>query len=253
MYDALQLRIQKPFSNGLTLLVSYTLSKNIGKYSGDTFGDPYGGGGFTALNTYNQAAEKSVIGIDQTHYLVLAYTYSLPIGQGHRFLGSAGPVLNQFVGGWQINGIQTYSSGTPISVGGGPVLPIFGGGNRPNVVAGVSGRSNVGMGNFDPATDRYLNAAAFSQPAPFTFGDAPVTLPNVRAPFNYDEDFSIFKKFYLHGESKYLELRCETFDAFNRVVFGSPASNFNDLSTFGIIGYQANTPRVVQVAMKLIF
>lgn len=252
-YDSLQVRVQKPFSNGLTLLLSYTLSKNIGKYGGDTFGDPFGGGGFTSLNTFNQAAEKSLIGIDQTHVVNLAWTYELPIGRGKRFFGSAGPVLNQLVGGWQVNGIQTYASGTPVSVGGGPVLPIFGGGNRPNELIGVSPRSNVSMSNFNPATDRYLNASAFSQPAPFTFGDAPRTLPNVRAPFYYDEDFSIFKRFYLWRESRYLEFRADAFDVFNRVVFGGPASDFNNLNTFGIIGYQANTPRVIQFAMKLIF
>jgi len=109
------------------------------------------------------------------------------------------------------------------------------------------------MGSFDPAKDVYLNINAFSQPAPFTFGNAPPTLPSVRTPAFYNEDFSLFKKFYLSGESRYVEFRSEFFDLFNRVVFGGPAANINNPSTFGVIGSQANTPRVIQFALKLVF
>jgi len=50
-----------------------------------------------------------------------------------------------------------------------------------------------------------------------------------------------------------LEIRAEFFDIFNRVVFGGPAANVNSPTTFGIIGSQANSPRVVQFAMKIVF
>ena len=109
------------------------------------------------------------------------------------------------------------------------------------------------MGSFDPAVDLYLNINAFSQPAAFHYGNAPPLLPNVRTPAYYDEDISLFKKIYLSRESRYLEFRAEFFDIFNRVVFGYPAANINSPSTFGVIGSQANTPRVIQFALKLIF
>jgi hypothetical protein len=96
------------------------------------------------------------------------------------------PVLNQIVGGWQINAIQTYESGLPLGVGGGGDIPLFGGGNRPNWISS-NVRSSVPMSSFDPAKDLYLNIAAFSQPAPFTFGTAPPRLPTVRNPALYGE------------------------------------------------------------------
>ncbi len=176
----------------------------------------------------------------------------MPVGRGKRFLANVNPVVSQIVGGWQFNAIQSYQSGTPIAVAGGGDIPLFGGGNRPNW-ASSDVRSSVPMGSFDPAKDVYLNINAFSQPAPFTFGNAPPRIPGVRGPASYAEDFSVFKKFYLKSESRYLEFRAEFFNLFNRVVFGSPSADLNNPATFGQITSQANTPRVIQFGVKLIF
>jgi len=108
------------------------------------------------------------------------------------------------------------------------------------------------MDQFDPAKDLYLNISAFGQPAPFTLGNAPRYLPNVRTPASYNEDFSVFKSVSF-GESRSVEFRAEMFDVFNRVVFGPPARNVNNPSTFGIISSQANDPRVIQFGLKLLF
>lgn len=161
------------------------------------------------------------------------------------------PVADKLIGGWQLNSIETYHSDSPISVGGGGNIPLFGGGNRPNWISS-NVRTSVSMSQFDPARDRYLNIGAFSELVPFTFGKAPPVLPNVRTPAYYDEDLSVFKNITLH-ESLSLQIRGEFYDTFNRVVFGGPATNVNDPSSFGIISSQANTPRVIQFAMKLIF
>src|SRR5579864_4748417 len=160
----------------------------------------------------------------------MSWTYELPFGKGKRFLAHPNPVANVVLGGWQINSIETYHSGTPIAVGGGPNLPLFGGGNRPNWISS-NVRSSVSMSNFDPATSLYLNINAFSEPAAFTFGNAPARLPSVRTPAFYNEDFSVFKKFGLWGEARYLEFRAEFFNLPNRVEFGGPAANVNSPST----------------------
>ena len=164
------------------------------------------------MDTYNRGLEKSIASFDRTHVLVFSWTYELPFGPGKRFLGQTNPIVKQLVGGWQLNAIHRYQSGTPIAVSGGSDLSqLFGGGNRPNWISNDV-RTAVSMGNFDPARDIYLNIGAFSQPAPFTFGNAPPRLPNVRSPAFYNEDFSVFKKFYLASESRYLEFRTELFN-----------------------------------------
>jgi hypothetical protein len=204
------------------------------------------------MDTFNRKLEKSIMGIDRTHILIMSWTYEIPIGRHKRLLGNVSPVVNQIVGGWQINAIQTYESGLPIGVGGGGDIPLFGGGNRPNWISSDV-RSSVPMSSFDPAKDVYLNIDAFSQPEPFTFGTAPPRLPHVRTPAMFGEDFSVFKKFFLGSESRHLEFRAEFFNVFNRVVFGYPSAYLNNPATFGVISYQANTPRVIQLALKLNF
>jgi len=252
VYHAFQLRAQKRYSNGLSFLTSYTLSKNIGAVASNTFGSWFGAAGLTGINSYDRRGEKSLAGSDRTHVLVLSWTYELPFGRGRQLLANVNPVVNQLVGGWQFNAIHRYQSGTPVDVGGGGDIPLFGGGNRPNWVS-PDVRSSVPMGSFDPAKDVYLNIDAFAQPAAFTFGNAPPRLPYVRTPAFYNEDISIFKRIYLKSDARYLEFRAELFNPFNRVVFGGPSADINNPSTFGIISGQANTPRVIQFGMKLIF
>ena len=109
------------------------------------------------------------------------------------------------------------------------------------------------MSSFDPAVDKYLVLTPWSQPvSPFTFGNGPRTQPNLRSPAFYDEGFSAFKNIFLHGEGTYLQFRAEFFNLFNRVDFGGPDTNVLS-PTFGVISGQANTPRVIQFALKLIF
>jgi hypothetical protein len=182
---------------------------------------------------------------------VFSWNLELPFGHGKKFLSGMNPVVDKILGGWQLNSIETYRSGTPIAVSGGPTRPLFGGGNRPNWISSTV-RTNVSMSNFDPAINRYLDINAFAQPAPFTFGNAPPRLPNVRTPFYLNEDFSAFKNIYFR-ETIYVQFRAEFYNIFNRVVFAGPAANINNPTTFGIIGSQANTPRIIQFALKLIF
>jgi hypothetical protein len=151
-----------------------------------------------------------------------------------------------------VNAIHRYVSGTPIGVSGGGVIPLSNGGNRPNRVAGVSARTDVPNGDFDPALDRYLNINAFSQPAPFTVGNAPPVLGNVRTFAFLNEDFSILKDFALY-EAHRIQFRAEFFNVLNRVVFGAPAANVNAPATFGRISGQANAPRNIQLALKYNF
>jgi hypothetical protein len=250
-YNSVQLRAQKRHSSGLSFLVAYTLAKNIGFPGGDIFGDVGGGGGARGIDTYNRKLEKSVVGSDQTHVLITSWSYDLPFGRGKQFLSGSGRVMNALVGGWAFNAIHSYRSGTTIAVGGGPALPLFGGANRPNWIS-ADVRSPVSMSDFDPARDRYLNINAFSQPPLFTIGNAPPRMPHVRIPAFLNEDFSLFKNIGI-TEALTLQIRGEAYNVLNRVVFGGPAANINNPATFGIIGSQANTPRLIQLGAKLIF
>ena len=128
-------------------------------------------------------------------------------------------------------------------------LPLFNGGNTPNSVSGQ--KVSNGFSGFDPATMRLLNASAFSIPGTNQFGTSAQMLPNARNFPVYNEDLGMMKKFVIR-EQRYFELRFEMFNAFNRVVFGGPATNINN-ANFGQVTSQSNGPRNGQIAGKFYF
>ena len=253
-YNSLQLRAQKYFSNGLTFLVSYTWSKTLtnGVDQFSTFSSPPQDAG-------NLSAEKRVLGGTPfggatPRSLSVASTYELPIGPGKQFLTHGG-IVGKAVGGWGLGAVLAYQAGSPLPISGGSQQPLFNGPSRPNIVKGVNPKL-YGGGKFHPFTQRYLTSTAFSDPGAFAFGDAPPTLPNVRGfPF-YNENISILKDTKIK-EAATLQFRAEMFNAFNRVVFGSPDTNWNDslgaVNNFGIVTSQANSPRVIQFGLRLDF
>jgi hypothetical protein len=125
----------------------------------------------------------------------------------------------------------------------------FGGGSRPNN-NGQSARLD------SPATERlnrWFDISKFSQPPAFTFGNVSRTLPDVRAHGINNLDFSVFKNTQLGSNEKLnLQFRTEFFNLFNRPQFGYPGNAFGT-PQFGVVANQANEPRLIQFALKLIF
>jgi hypothetical protein len=244
-YNALQSKLEKRFSKGLWLLASYTWSKTITD-SNSTLGGFFSTG---ARDNYNRSLEKALALYDVPQRFVTAFNYELPIGPGKPLLGSG--LAGKILGGWQVNGILTYQAGTPLTVSVNNTLSsyLFNGGNTPNSVPGQQVERSCS--GFDPNAGNLLNAAAFSQPSTFAFGTSAQVLPKSRNCPVYNEDFGLMKKFTIR-ESMYFEFRFEMFNAFNRVVFGSPATNLSN-SNFGQVTSQSNTPRNGQVALKFYF
>lgn len=251
-YDSFQLKVTKRATHGLTLLVAFTGSKLFDNYSNiSNVGNQAGG----VQDIYNGAGDRSVSSNDISHKLVISGVYELPFGRGKQFGGNWNRAVDALLGGWQTNGIYTLQSGFPLAIttqdtsqAGGNVL-------RPNLT-GVSPLTSgpisqrLGTAGHN-ASGKYINAAAFVQPAAFTFGNATRTISNLRAPSYENVDFSLFKNFTLHNELK-VQIRGEAFNALNQVVFGSPVTNFSN-AQFGQITSLNNTPRQLQFAVKLLF
>ncbi|MBL8241154.1 MAG: TonB-dependent receptor [Bryobacterales bacterium] len=230
-YHALQMKVEKRMSNGLTLLGAYTWARTISD------GDIMAGGGAGGQDFYNRRLEKALSVNDVPHVAAISYLYELPIAKG-----------NKWMGGWTLSGIHQYQAGRPIAMQANNTLPIFNGLLRPNVVAGVE-RQNTSFS--DPATDFWINRAAFANPAPFTFGNSPRLFSDLRAPGFRNESFGLIKRTKL-TEKVSVTFRAEFFNMFNRVVFGAPNANINN-AQFGRISAQANTPRQGQLALRLDF
>ena len=239
-YQALILSANRRFSHGLQFQVSFTGSKYLTNTEGPE-GRITQSQSFQIRNYYNIATEKSLMSDDVPRGLVVSYIYELPVGTG-RALAPRSKIVNGVVGGWQVAGISSFKSGFPlgiIAVGNNTFS--FGGNQRPNIVG------NPKLEH--PTPDQWFNTKAFAQPAPFTFGNAPRTLPNLRAQGTNNFDFSIQKYWRLWGEQSTLQFRTEFFNFFNRTSFYNPWSFFGD-PNFGRV-LQAYPARSIQLGLKL--
>ncbi|MEX2263738.1 MAG: TonB-dependent receptor [Bryobacteraceae bacterium] len=235
-YHSFQFKLDKRFSRGFASTVAYTRSKHLS--DGRGFTDAHGG----IIRQDNFQREKALYATDQPHILTFSFNYQLPLRQG------AG-IASKFLGGWSMSGVGAFSSGFPLAISTANTLPIFAGGLRPNLT-GAPIRAEQGSDKFDPRRDAWLNRAAFSNPGPLQFGNAPVYLP-VRQPYFIQESFGLFKDTRIFERVTH-QLRLEISNPFNRVVFGAPSTDFA-AGNFGLIGGQGNSPRVIQVGMKAIW
>ena len=238
-YNALQLSANRRFSNGLQFLVSFTWSKYLDNTEG-----PEGwtnGAAQSVQNWYDTALEKSLFINDIPRSLVMSYVYELPVGKGKKFAPS-NKIVNGAIGGWQVAGITSFKDGFPLTVTNATNNSnSFGGNQRPNITG------SVGVSN--PNIYEWFNTAAFAQPAPFTFGDAPRTLGYLRSQGTINTDATLQKYWPLWNESAKLQLRAEFYNLFNRTQFFAPGTTFGT-SSFGVIP-GALPARSIQFGMKL--
>lgn len=259
-FHALEATLQRRFRSGVNLLVSYTWSKSLNDADSLQPGSNAGGGLYQ--NPYNLHGEKALSSQDIPHILVISGLYSLPIGKGRAFLSNDGRLLDAVIGGWQAGGILRYQSGQPLPFY--CATPVAGWDNcfRFNPVPGQSlynpARHQSG---FNPLTTPYLNNAYFQDPNPS--GSAPIafgTLPRVtgfRMDPYYEEDLNLIKRFNI-TESANVQVRADAFNAFNRHVFAEPGNlgpqpNVGANSTFGFVNNTTDTPRVLQVELRVSF
>ena len=257
-YNALQISVEKRYSNGLQLSANYTWSKSIDDSSTyDTnvawLGN-YGPNSGWALQDPNRAyLERSLSTFDIPSQLKLNYTYDLPFGRGRAFLSSMPRPLDFVLGGWKTAGVWTIHDGFPLQFtvenGGTPIWTY--GPQRPN----LTGTPEFSGGSESNWINNYFaNPDVFQIPTPYTLGNAPRAVGSVRTPFFFTTNLSILKEFGLsttHEELK-LELRLEAENAFNHPVFGTPDTLVGD-PNFGVINYTAVGPRQCQLALKLNF
>jgi hypothetical protein len=154
------------------------------------------------------------------------------------------------IGGWRVSAIQVYSSGLPIALQRNNPLPIFNGITRPFVDTYDDWRGPIAGEKFDPNVDRFLKAkTAFPAQPAAAFGNATRYNPKVRGFWPKNENISLAKTFPIR-ESLRIDLRAEAFNVLNRTIFGTGSTNL-DSATFGVVTNQTNTPRQLQMGLKI--
>jgi hypothetical protein len=144
-----------------------------------------------------------------------------------------------------LSGVWTYTSGLPLAFTDANNTNSFGGSQVPN----ISDRHLLAIANPDRLA--WFNKSVFSQPAAFTYGNAPRYESEVRNDATKNMDFGLQKIFSIKEKIR-MTLRGDAFNAFNHNQFNSPATN-RSLTTFGQITSSRSTPRNIQVSLRLSF
>jgi hypothetical protein len=241
IYHALVTKFEKRFSNGFTLLTSYTFSKAIGDICGNSAAGDTTNCGFQDLR--NLRAERSVDNIDVPHRFVASGVYDLPFGKGRHFGSHVPGVVNAVLGGWSAGSIVVRASGRPYNV--------INNGNPANTgtFVVVSRPDLTG----DPyATEHTLNQdfnpAVFVRTASYVLGSAGRNILRQRGFFNWDG--SAHKEFTLHERLR-LQFRFEAFTLTNTPRFGQAGAT-QGTAAFGKIT-SADVPRNLQFGLKLVW
>jgi len=254
-YHALITKFQKRVSAGLSVQMSYVFSKILTD-SDTAWGVQY------AADFFNRGLEKSIGQFDVTHDFKFAGVYDLPFGKGQSLLtkGAGAWIL----GGWRLSSINVYDSGTPVGVSTSNTLPIYAnsaGGRVPAYVTSYNGWQPNWNGGFDPGADHFFVPYG-TGPFPIqgtgtalnSIGNVTRYNPKVRLFPNLNENVSITRSFPIR-EKKKIEFRAEAFNVFNRVRFGTGNTQLQN-QQFGVLtgaGSQINTPRQLQLALKLYY
>lgn len=249
-YSSLQVKAEKRFSNGASILAAYTWAKLISDT--DTITGWLESGGTGGIQDYNNLrGEKSLASFDVPQRLVVSYIMDVPVGRGRKYLSTSNGFVNAALGGWGVGGTTTLQSGFPLHFGtNSNTTNSYGGGSRPNVVAGCDKSVS---GSAQSRLAEWFNTGCFVQPPTFTYGNESRTDPNLRAAGIANWDFSAFKNFTF-GESgqRYVQFRAEFFNIFNRTQFGFP-NQTTGADNFGKVTSVANDPRLVQFALRFNF
>jgi Carboxypeptidase regulatory-like domain len=229
-YEALYLRLEKRFSNGLSLIGNYAHSKLIER---DLF-----------LNPTDTTLEKRISPYDFPNRFVLAASYELPFGVGRRF---AFPHRweDMILGGWGFNNIYTYQTGAPVEwTNGSSTSP----GDYVYFGAPLDYNNRQTDG---PAFNTSAFDTASADQFEYHIRTFPSTLSSVRADGINEWETSLTKRFIIR-ESMYFELRGEAYNVLNHPTFAAPnlvATN----KAFGTITSQANRPRTIQLGARFVF
>lgn len=254
-YNALNVKVQKLFSNGLTVLGAFTWSSNWDNLWGASStlnplngsSNPGSSGG--AQDFYNLPAEYARAINNIPKRTTLAATYELPFGRGKQFLGGANHWLDLAVGGWRFNNVMIIQDGAPLPISQSTNSnSAFGNSmTRPTLVPGVN---PCYTGSPQGRLNKYYNPAAFTATTAGGYGNSPRTL-NCYGPGYTNFDLSLNKNFHL-TERFNAEFRAEALNAFNTPQFNGP-NLASDSSTAGKITGTLGFPRLIQLGGRLTF
>ncbi len=217
-YHALQVKLQRNFTNGLMFLVGYNFNRERSSYF------------FNDITEYAQQFDM-LDSNNPRHRISSAATWELPFGRGRKFLNTAHPVTNAILGGWSMSGLLFYNSGAYLRF---PVQ--LGPQDTPEVYRDKT---------------RWFDLSGFNRQPAYTPRSNPWQYPDLTGPRNWNLDNTLSKHFAITERVRF-EIRLEAYNITNSFVPNDPATNFT-AATFGRTTNQINRGREFQYTGRIHF
>lgn len=270
-YNSMVIDVAKRSGRGLTMDMSYTLSRQEGNsWSAQQENNGY----YTPIQDFSNpgVAAHALTGYDQTHVIKGYISYELPFGKGRRWGADSAGIVNHLIGGWTLGGTFLYYSGQPMQIGASnPYWPQWGN-IYPNYnLANFHGPNNpstyrVPQPGDDPidcwstgGPNCYMSPTVASNPAYGQLGKGPGMITELRCPGQANENLSVLKNFEMGSDGRYkLSFRTEFYNAFNRHYYyiqgcaGSGSASIGS-SDFGLIRGVMDNPRTGQFGLRFEF
>jgi hypothetical protein len=243
-YNSGQMKLERRFAKGYSLLVGYTHSRFLER-------------GFK-LNPTDTEYEERPASSDTPHRLSLMGTWELPFGQGRHWASSAGRLTDAFIGGWSVQAIGQFQSGFPIDFGN-----LYYEGDPTGLKAHYSNNTDVPV--FDTSGFYFHDAAVQTNGVDdltkqrndqrIRLGSNiryfPSRIDGVRGPTLKTWDISLVKQVRLAGDVR-AQFNIEFLNAFNQAYFNNANTDPTN-ANFGKVTSQNNLPRDIQLAAKIVF
>jgi hypothetical protein len=240
-YHSLQVSANRRFAAQLQFGASWTWSKAMDFVDDDRSGiSP-----FVSPRVWNYG----LAGFDRTHVLRLNWIWDIP------GISRQNPVAKAVLNNWQMSGMPSFISGSPLGIGWSSTTGIDITGT-PSQGARIVVTGNPVLPKSERTFSRNFRTDVFQAPAVGTLGNAAKTL--IRGPGINTWDLGLFKSFPIKEFGK-LHFRWEMYNAFNHTQF----SGLNASAQFDAQGKQVNqlfgqftsarSPRVMQFALRFSF
>jgi len=241
-YDSLQSTLERRFSGGYMLRLSYTWSKALGPR-----GNENGVDGYTNNNPlYWPLIAKVPRSFDRTHNFNAAFAFELPFGRGKRWVSQGAPA--RLLGGWQLTGLFTAYTGGPFSV------------TAPDASLNAPANGQTAdlikpQVEIYGKRERWFDTTAYAPVLQPRFGTA--GWDQLRGPGLVNFDAGVFRSFRI-SERVGAQFRAETFNLSNTPHFANPtgdvsSARFGEITGIMNTGREGIDERVFRFALRLSF
>ena len=234
-YNSMQVKVDRRMRNGLLLTNSYTLGR---AYS---FATAESGPTISTPADPERGWQRTTF--DSTHSFVSSFVYMLPWGPDGKWMREG--VMGKALGDWQITGVFSAISGTPIdftaSANG---LRAPGNSNTPNATGGPDVLGGIGSGAL------WFDTSVFSAPAAGEWGNVE-RRGLLTGPAYYNVDFSVVK--VVRVGTKRAEIRADFFNGLNIPHYQNPNGTFGNASFGRITAILAQTERTIRFGGRFLF